>query len=100
MVKPMQTVSALPHLNVWNWQGEIEVLDTLKYLETPEDGYELGESWQTIGEFKKGVDTLKNVDSGTIGRVLGKLGTEKRIVDKRNKTSEYLLPHKKWNGTT
>lgn len=81
-------------------KGEIEVLDTLKYLETPEDGYELGESWQTIGEFKKGVDTLKNVDSGTIGRVLGKLGTEKRIVDKRNKTSEYLLPHKKWNGTT
>lgn len=79
-------------------KGEIEVADVLTYLSEPQAGYDKGEAWITVTQFKQQNDVLRNIDSGTIGKVLAKLGYEKKIGDKRNKTSVYYLPYKSWRN--
>lgn len=76
-------------------KDEVEVLDALRYLRTPEEGYKLGEEWQTASQFIKAAE-LRQCKACTVGKVFTKLGIEKRIVDKRSKTTEYFLPTKKW----
>ena len=76
-------------------KDEVEVLDALRYLRTPEEGYKLGEEWQTASQFIKAAE-LRQCKACTVGKVFTKMGIEKRIVDKRSKTTEYFLPTKKW----
>lgn len=78
-------------------KGEIEIIDTLNWSAAEQQGYEVFEEWQSVTAFKTAhSDELRNVDTSIIGRVLGKLGYDKRVGNSRNKTTEYLLPVKRW----